>query len=172
MKDADRQHTCCFFGHRKINETDTLKAAVYKAVEDLIIDKSVTTFLFGSKSQFNDFCYKVVTELKKRYCNIKRVYVRAEYAYISDDYKDYLLQFYEETYYPEKMINAGKAAYVERNYEMIDKSDFAIVYYDADYLPLRRKNSRRDLFDYQPKSGTKVAYDYAVKKCERVINVF
>ena len=33
------------------------------------------------------------------------------------------------------------------------------------------KNSRRDLTDYQPKSGTKVAYDYAVKKGNEIINV-
>ena len=30
---------------------------------------------------------------------------------------------------------------------------------------------RRDLFDYQPKSGTAVAYDYAVKKKKEIINV-
>ena len=164
-----KENTCCFFGHRKINETDTLKAAVYNVVEDLIVEKSVTTFLFGSKSRFDDFCYKIVTELKEKYPHIKRVYVRAEYAYISDDYKDYLLQFYEETYYPERMIDAGKAVYVERNCEMVDKSDFAVIYYDADYLPPRRRNSRRDLTDYQPKSGTKIAYDYAMKKCKSVI---
>ena len=33
------------------------------------------------------------------------------------------------------------------------------------------KNSRRDLTDYQPKSGTKVAYDYAMKKGNEIINV-
>ncbi len=45
------------------------------------------------------------------------------------------------------------------------KSEFdCMVYYDKNYLPSRRKNSRRDLFDYQPKSGTAVPYDYAVKK--------
>ena len=66
----------------------------------------------------------------------------------------------------------GKAAYVERNQEMIKNSFYCICYYDENYAPPRRKNSRRDLFDYQPRSGTKVAYDFAVKKCGRVINVF
>lgn len=70
------------------------------------------------------------------------------------------------------MIDAGKASYVECNQEMIKKSYYCICYYDANYLPPRRKNSRRDLFDYQLKSGTKVAYDFAVKKCGQVINVF
>ncbi len=43
-------------------------------------------------------------------------------------------------------------------------SDFCVVYYDENYLPQRRRNSRRDLFDHQSKSGKKVVYDYAVKK--------
>lgn len=59
------------------------------------------------------------------------------------------------------MVNAGKAAYVERNCEMIDKSSFCVVYYNENYTP-NRKNS---------KSGTKIAYDYAVKKHIQIINV-
>ena len=69
------------------------------------------------------------------------------------------------------MIDAGKAAYVERNYEMIDKSNFCVIYYDENYTPPRRRNSRRDLTDYQPKSGTKLAYEYAKRKKAKIINV-
>ena len=83
-----------------------------------------------------------------------------------------MLERYEDTYFPEKMSNAGKASYVERNQEMINKSGFCVVYYDENYLPPRRKNSRRELTDYQPKSGTGVAYSYAVKKKKVIINVF
>lgn len=54
---------------------------------------------------------------------------------------------------------------------MIDNSSYCVIYYDENYMPPRRKNSRRDLFDYQPNSGTKLAYDYAVKKGLKVINV-
>ena len=39
------------------------------------------------------------------------------------------------------------------------------------YAPPRRRNSSRGLFDYQPKSGTAVAYDYAVRKKKEIINV-
>ena len=53
---------------------------------------------------------------------------------------------------------------------MIDDSDICVVYYDENYLPLRRKNSPRDISDYQPKSGTRIAYEYAIKKEKRVIN--
>ena len=152
-------YTCCFFGHRKITETDKLKSNLYSEIEKLITNEKVHTFLFGSKSQFDDLCHTIVTELKEKYPHIKRVYVRAEFPYINDSYRKYLLESYEDTYYPEKMIDAGKAAYVERNYEMIDNSRYCIFYYDEEGAPTARK------------SGTKIALDYAVKKGKQMILV-
>jgi len=128
--------------------------------------------MFGSKSKFDDYCYELVTELKTKHPHIKRVYVRSAYEHIPDWYEGSLLEHYEDTYFPEHMSNAGRASYVERNQEMINKSDFCIFYYDENYLPPRRKNSKRDLFDYQPKSGTGIAYEYAMKKERQILNVF
>ena len=96
--------------------------------------------------------------------------MRAEFPHIDEDYTTYLLEWYDDTYYPDRMIAAGRAAYVERNYELINNSSYCIIYYDENYVPQRRKISRKDLFDYRPKSGTKVAYDYAVKKKRTIIN--
>lgn len=45
-----RERTCCFFGHRTINETDELRTKITEAVERLITDEKVDTFLFGSKA--------------------------------------------------------------------------------------------------------------------------
>ena len=59
---------------------------------------------------------------------------------------------------------SGRAQYVERNQAMIDDSDFCIFYYDENYLPKRRKSSWRDFTDYQPKSGTSIAYKYATRE--------
>lgn len=164
--------SCCFFGHRKIDKNSELSNSLIQTVEFLIREKGVMYFYFGSKSDFNDLCLEVVTALKEKYPNIKRIYVRSAFPDIKDSYKNYLLQSYEETYYPEKMRGAGKASYVERNQEMINRSAFCVVYYDENYAPPRRKNSRKDLTDYQPKSGTKTAYDYAVKKKGEIINLF
>jgi len=166
------KNVCCFFGHRKIEKNDELERELYNIINELIKEKKVDTFLFGSKSQFDDLCYKVVTELKEIHPHIKRIYVRAEFPYIDDSYREHLLTYYEDTYYPEKIINAHKVVYVERNYEMIDNSSYCICYYDESYAPPRRKNSKRDLFDYQPKSGTKLAYDYALNKKLIIYNIF
>lgn len=170
--DDARLYTCCFFGHRKINKTDLLRKELYNVIEGLIINQNVNTFLFGSKSEFNSLCLKVVTALRAKYPHIKRVYVRSAFPDISDGYEKYLLESFEKTYFLEKIRNAGKAAYVERNQEMINQSDFCVVYYDESYAPSRRRNSKQDLCNYQPKSGTAVAYNYAVKKKCKIINIF
>ena len=168
----DVDKACCFFGHRKIDETPELIERLIREIEILIAEKEVSIFYFGSKSEFDDMCFNIVSELKGKYPHIQRIYVRSAFADIDDSYTNYLLEMYEGTYFPEKIRKSGKASYVERNREMIDKSKFCVVHYDENYLPPRRRNSRRDLIDYQPKSGTKLAYDYAVKKELTIINVF
>lgn len=123
------------------------------------MDEKVDTFLFGSKSRFNSLCQETVTEIKEKYLHIKRIYVRAEYPYIGELYKKYLQECYEDTYYPEKILNSGRAAYIKRNCEMINKSKFCIVYYDELNEPAARK------------SGTKIALIYAIKKGKNIISV-
>ena len=154
-----QENTCCFIGHREINETEELKEKLLKIIENLIINKGVDTFLFGSKSRFNSLCLELVSKLKETHLEIKRIYVRAEYPEIDDDYLSYLLEQYEGTYYPERLLGAGRAVYLERNVEMIEKSHFCIFYYDEKSLPIKRK------------SGTRIALDYAVRK-KRMIMIF
>ena len=145
---------------------------IYLIIEDLIVNYNVNIFLFGSKSQFNDLCYQITSKLMLKYSDIKRIYVRAEFPYIDYEYKAYLLERYEETYYPDRIIKAGKSAYIERNYEMIDKSDFCIVYFDEEYKAPIRKSCNSFLPERQSKSGTAIAYNYALKKHKNIINVY
>lgn len=166
-----RQQTCCVFGHRTIQGKEELKIRLNDIFEYLIVNENVDTFLLGSKSEFDDLCREVLALKKQHYPHIQRIYVRAEYPHISEKYEKYLLQSCEKTYFPDRVKNAGKAIYVERNCEMIDKSDICIVYFDKEYFPPKRKRSHRDLFFYQPKSGTNVAYQYAVSKKKKIFNL-
>jgi len=169
--ETDQEQTCCFFGHRKIENAEEVQSKLYNIIEELITYNKVETFLVGSKSDFDSLCREVVGELRQKYSHIKRVYVRAEYPYISESYKEHLLKKCEITYYPLRAVEAGRAVYVERNCEMIDKSAFCVVYYTEEYAPPTRKNSKRDLMPYQPKSGTQIAYEYAKKKKKHIKNV-
>ncbi len=152
-----KENTACFIGHRMFYETAELRPELYKLIEKLIVERGIDTFLFGSKSRFNSICLELVTELKEKYPHIKRVYVRAEYPYINESYRNYLLENYEDTYYPEKIQGSGKAAYVERNYEMILNSQICVFYYDKDIAPIIRN------------SGTKIALQYAKSKNKEII---
>ena len=148
-ENMDNAKKVCFIGNRTINETKELKLKLTETVERLITEEKADTFLFGSKSRFNGLSVETVSALKEKYPHIKRIYVRAEYPEISDEYTEYLLERYEDTYYPESIINANKSVYVERNYEMIKQSDICVIYYDHENAPTTRK------------SGAKLALDYA-----------
>ncbi len=149
------ENTCCFIGHRKTENKPYLYERIKKCVIDLINNENITTFLFGSRSQFNDLCLEVVTELKGIYPDIIRVYVRAEYEYISADYEIYLLKFYDKTYYAEKARNANRLAYVKRNEELIDASNICVFYYKFDVSH----------------SGTAIAFRYAQRHKKRIIEI-
>ncbi len=150
---------CCFLGHREINETQELTQQLYYIIEDLIKNKGVDNFLFGSKSRFNSLCYETVCRLKDKHPHIKRIYVRAEFSQIDKEYTEYLLQKYEDTYFPDEALSAMRYAYIKRNCHMINKSMYCIFYYRKEYLPKGRN------------SGTKIALDYANKKGKQIIIV-
>lgn len=181
----EKHKTCSFFGHRKIEITEKLKQKVKDVVEDLIIHQNLSTFLFGSRSNFDYLCHLVVTDLKKIYPHIKRIAYtcksetcileseRQEWENIYSQFEKqevYLLGVEEEFEYKAK-YTSGKASYIERNQAMINDSDYCVFYYDENYQPEMRKNSKRSNHYYQPKSGTKLAYDYALAKRKTLINI-
>ena len=170
-----KHNIVCFIGHRKIERTNCLEDEVFKVVEDLIVSRNVDTFLFGSRSEFNDLCYEIVSKLKEnRHANIKRIYVRGEYQYIDDRYKEvYFLKGFEESYLSKKCKVGSKASYLQRNYEMIDKSDFCVFYFDKNYIPEQKELFNKGICKgfLKRTSGTKLAFDYAVKRKKKIINI-
>ena len=101
---------CCFIGHRKIDKSVELTQIVSDIINDLMENKGVATFLFGSRSEFDDLCHSIVTELQKN---------------------------------------------------------------NPQYLPSRRKYSKRDVSEYQLKSGTALAFEYAMRgKYIKIINIW
>ena len=176
---------CSFFGHRKIEITEELKQKVKDIIEDLIVKENVLTFLFGSRSDFDYLCHLVVTELKEKYSGIKRIVYtcQSENCTLESErqkWEDFYSKLYkrevhllavEEEFEHKTKYTSGKASYVERNQAMINDSDYCVFYYDKNYLPEKRKWSKSSLGYYQPKSGTKLAYDYAIQKKKKIVNV-
>lgn len=176
----------CFIGHRTVADTEKVKAKLIDVIF-MLIAKGADIFLFGSRSDFNSLCWEVVTELKEKYPNIKRVCYNAshETAFTSKEERENCERLfaqiikrevyfadYEQSVKSQKALNANRNAYIIRNQEMIDASDVCVFYYDKDYLPPMRKSANSYLLDYQPKSGTAIAFAYATQKKKKIINLF
>ena len=143
---------CSFFGHRDTESTLELKTELRETIVKLIETQGVQYFLFGSASKFDELCLQIVTDLKKQYPEIVRVYVRAKERYLTEERKKSLLEIYDDTIMPPDVENAGRASYVKRNQAMIDASAYCVFYYNANYQPLSKK------------SGTGLAFRYAIQK--------
>lgn len=174
---------CCFIGHRNTEITEKIKEKLKETIEELVINKNVKIFLFGSRSNFNSLCYSIVTRLKEKYKDIKRVAYtcksetcllvsekekwRELYSLINVEDNIY----FEEEYEHKTKYKAGRSSYIERNYAMIESSDYCVFYYDESYKPEIRRYSKKSSGYYQPRSGTYLAYIYAKQKKKTIINL-
>ena len=156
---------CSFFGHRDTEQTEELKQKVRETVERLIVEEGVDTFLFGSRSNFDELCHIVVTELKEKYPYIQRIAYLCKHETACSvgagmglkqrikklTGRDVYVPEYEDIRKSDRVNSAGRATYVERNQWMIDESVFVIMHYDENKNTIHR-------------SGTLLAYQYACRK--------
>lgn len=155
--DVKQQSSCSFFGHRKTIITERLKQKLMEIIEDLIVNKNVKIFLFGSRSNFNELCYSVVTGLKEKYEEIKRIAFtcKSETCILENEKQKWEKIYYrlnkneshmfvvEEEFEHETKYISGKASYIERNQAMINNSCYCIFYYDEQYKPEQRKRNKK-----------------------------
>jgi uncharacterized phage-like protein YoqJ len=158
--------SCSFFGHRDTTQTEELKQKVRETVERLIVEEGVDTFLFGSRSKFDELCHIVVTELKEKYPQIQRIAYLCKHetaCFVGEGMKmkqqikkltgrDVYVPEYEDIKKSDRVNSAGRASYVERNQCMIKDSNFAL-------FCLRPQKTNR-------KSGAWIAFDYCAQRSE------
>ena len=170
--------SCSFFGHRNLILSEEEIEKLKKILIDLIENKNVRNFLFGSRSLFNGLCFSLLYKLKKKYpflCLIAYDCAHEDSIAIDDKVKYDRMQVFQNIEYFDKKIklnrvfSAGRLAYVVRNQEMIDNSDYCCFYFKEDYRPPKMKQSKRSILEVQPKSGTKLALDYARRKEKEII---
>ncbi len=163
--------SCSFFGHRDTTQTEELKEKIRETVERLIVEEGVDTFLFGSRSKFDELCHIVVTELQEIHPHIRRIAYLCKHETaclvgtgmelkqkIKDlTGRDVYVGEYEEIKKSDRVNSAGRACYVERNQIMITDSDYCIFFCHCN------QNSRGCRNDLNI-SGVVLAFQYASKK--------
>lgn len=160
-----------FIGHRTIEKSEKLHERIKTTVLELLM-KGVDTFLFGSNSEFDAACLEAVSGMKATHPNIRRIYVRSSFCHISREYEKYLSEIYDETYFPSQIENSGSACYIKRNAIMIDEADVCVFYYDKNYTPPVKRRKPSHCSPKSAKSGTDLAYHYALSKHKTIINLF
>ena len=147
--------TVAFVLHKKIEDYREIKNKLSKVLSTLIEEENAETFLLTDKSFFDYICRETLTDLKRYYPLIKRVYIKA----LSDKAdKEYLLNKYDELFISEK---GGEYKSSSKYYHiMVDRCDILITYFDGDYMLLNGKAT-----------ATKNAVEYALKKNKRIINL-
>lgn len=173
MVNIDEKLTCSFIGcPNKIVYDRVLKNQLIKVIGNLI-EKGVTRFLFGSRNQFSDMCYELVTKFKQVYPNIIRVACpcNSEIFYLESERKEAERSLYLsfnnnitlQGFDAKLSNNADNYSFFKRNEEMINLSDYCVFYLREESVS-KIEYKRTSAFSFATKSGAKIAYEYAKNK--------
>lgn len=148
---------CSVFGHSDIEQTEDLKNKINLECERLIKEENVGLFYFGGFGNFDDLCWQVVTELKKKYTNIVRIFCLSDPKYQNKLKRPKWLrdEDFEEFVYFDLDFDYWYTRIYYRNCEIINRSDYVIFYVE------RTTNS-----------GAYKAMKYAIKKKKIIINLY
>ena len=149
----ETEKICSFFGHRSIEITDELYARLTAEIIHSV-DFGCRVFYFGGYGDFDDLCYRIVTEIKEKYpqYGISRVYCVSQERYLWKKVRYFDRTAYDEVIYLQPCFEGWYKSIYFRNCAMIDASDSVIFYAEE------RENS-----------GAYKAYQYAKKTKEKQI---
>ena len=149
----NEEKICSFFGHRDVEITDELFAKTTAEIEKSV-NFGCRIFYFGGFSDFDALCYKIVTQIKERKPNIKRVFCVPQEKYLRKNAPYFKREDYDEIIYLEPSFEGWYKSIYFRNCAMIDQSDVVIFYVEE------RKSS-----------GAYKALKYALKTQKHITNL-
>lgn len=150
------EKVCSCFGHLDVDITDSLRERAKQEVEKAVAD-GVRIFMFGGRSDFDDLCYDLVTEVRQQQpeLGIKRVFCFALDKQLRKPPRWFQRKEYEALECPLKDFDWWYTSIYYRNCAMIDQSDLLLFWVE------QRENS-----------GAYKTYEYAVRKKKAIVNLF
>ena len=146
---------CTFAGHREIILPD-IREKAFSAIRKMADSNKSLLFLSGGMGEFDILCENAVRRIKTDY-PANRIDLQLILPYMSqkiNSEREYYLSRYDGILIPSEMSSYHyKAAIKQRNYWMIDHSDFLIAYVHRGY------------------GGAYESLRYAVRKGKHIINL-
>ena len=116
--------TCCFFGHK--DAPSSVLPQIEEAVEKLIAEQNVKSFLVGNQGQFDSMVLSVLRKLKTQHPEITYNVVL---AYMPEEKEEWSPYEYWETVLPEGLEAVHpRYAISKRNDWMVNESDMVVAY--------------------------------------------
>lgn len=145
--------TCCFFGHK--DAPSSIYGKLEEAVEKVILESGVTSFLVGNQGQFDGMALKALRRMKEKYPHISYNVVL---AYMPAEKEEWNLYKFGETMLPEGIESIHpRYAISWRNKWMVNETDVVIAYIThswggaAQYVKLAERKRKRVLNIIVPK---------------------
>ncbi len=136
--------TCCFFGHK--DAPSSVYDKLEEAIEKIIVDRGVTSFLVGNQGQFDSMALKALRQMKEKYPYISYNVVL---AYMPAEKEEWNPYEFGETMLPEGIeIIHPRYAISWRNKWMVNEADIVIAYIThswggaAQYVEKARKKEK------------------------------
>lgn len=133
----------CFAGHRDFWRCIGVENKLFQIIEGLI-QQGYTIFYDGNKGAFDEKCFKCVSELKKKYPQIKIVRILSNYQY--DKEKFYLSTKIDESIFPPIEQFYPKQRITKRNEWIVENSDILVCHIEETY-----KSGAYRMFKYAKK---------------------
>ncbi len=162
--------SCCFIGNRFIENHEQVEEKLNEIVKNLV-ENGTTVFYFGNKCEFETLAWKVVTRYKEENKDIRRILLRS-YPVITQIIKEYLLEYYDDTYIPDGVPDEGLLTHFKHFFRMIDLSSICVFYYNENFALPWETDSEQTTGKRRHKNETEPRYRYAVEQNKPIINIF
>lgn len=164
--EIEKKYTCCFIGYRMMGTSTILSKKLVNAIEKLIVEEKVCTFLFSGTGKFDCLCFYATSFLKQKYPHIQRIKVRTNFSLSNSSFIEYTFENdYDDNFYPGRRYHTNKIFRGNSEKERIDMSNFCIAYYNKDH------DFTEELLCNSGELTTKVGIAYAKSKDTRMIQV-
>ncbi len=122
-------YTVSLFGHRQIDDSQTIARKLEKIVNELLLEKEYVTFLIGRDGEFDLLAASVIKRCRRTVGEETSAliwmlpYLTVEFCAHENDYRNY----YDDIEISQNAVGAHfKSAMQIRNREMVDRSDLVI----------------------------------------------
>lgn len=127
--DIELNKICCFAGHSKLADTETIYERLYSTIEHLISTENVNEFLVGNYGDFDRLSARAVRALKEKYSNIQLNLVVPYLTSEINENKELYYKNYDNILITDMPENTPmKVQILKANQYIVSKSQFLVCY--------------------------------------------